>query len=150
MNRYISAVELSERHELNLPENPHPPASLAFAHQDGLSSEGFAHLAAAVFISRGFRVFLMGGTVATPLVAFGVSHTKACAGVMVTASHNPKKDNGYKVYWGNGSQIIPPHDKGIAASIQRNLEPWQVGVGAASCSISRKPSLREPHSSKYV
>lgn len=94
--------------------------------QDGLSSEGFAHLAAAVFMSRGFRVFLMGGTVATPLVAFGVSHTEACAGVMVTASHNPKKDNGYKVYWGNGSQIIPPHDKGIAASIQTSLEPWQV------------------------
>ncbi|CAM9671301.1 unnamed protein product [Ectocarpus fasciculatus] len=67
----------------------------------------------------------MDGTVATPLVAYGVSHTKACAGVMVTASHNPKKDNGYKVYWGNGSQIIPPHDAGIAASIARNLEPWQ-------------------------
>ncbi|CAM9953061.1 unnamed protein product [Scytosiphon promiscuus] len=94
--------------------------------QGGLSSDGFARLAAAVFVSRGFRVFLMDGTVATPLVAFGVSHTKACAGVMVTASHNPKKDNGYKVYWGNGSQIIPPHDTGIATSIARNLEPWQV------------------------
>ncbi|CAN0214850.1 unnamed protein product, partial [Hapterophycus canaliculatus] len=93
--------------------------------QGGLSSEGFARLAAAVFVSRGFRVFLMDGTVATPLVAFGVSHTEACAGVMVTASHNPKKDNGYKVYWGNGSQIIPPHDAGIATSISRNLEPWQ-------------------------
>ncbi|CBJ31711.1 conserved unknown protein [Ectocarpus siliculosus] len=94
--------------------------------QGGLSSAGFANLAASVFISRGFRVFLMDGTVATPLVAFGVSQTKACAGVMVTASHNPKKDNGYKVYWGNGSQIIPPHDAGIAASIARNLEPWQL------------------------
>lgn len=63
--------------------------------------------------------------VPTPLVAFGVSYLEACAGVMVTASHNPKKDNGYKVYWGNGSQIIPPRDAGIAASILRNLEPWQ-------------------------
>ena len=69
----------------------------------------------------------MAGTVATPLVAFGVCYTDACAGVMVTASHNPKKDNGYKEYWSNGSQIIPPHDVGIAASIARNLEPWQVG-----------------------
>jgi phosphomannomutase len=45
-------------------------------------------------------------------------------GVMVTASHNPKEDNGFKVYWSNGSQIIPPHDEGIAASIMANLEPW--------------------------
>lgn len=48
-------------------------------------------------MSRGFKVYLLSGTVATPLVAFGVSHLKACAGVMVTASHNPKMDNGYKV-----------------------------------------------------
>lgn len=65
--------------------------------QVGVSSEGFARLAAAVFVSRGFKVYFLGGTVPTPLVAFGVSHLKACAGVMVTASHNPKMDNGYKV-----------------------------------------------------
>jgi phosphoglucomutase len=45
---------------------------------------------------------------------------------MVTASHNPKVDNGFKVYWDNGSQIIPPHDSGIASSIQANLQPWTV------------------------
>jgi len=51
----------------------------------------------------------------------------------VTASHNPKKDNGYKVYWENGSQIIPPHDAGIAATIERNLEPWQVRESRGVC-----------------
>ncbi|CAM9961157.1 unnamed protein product [Choristocarpus tenellus] len=94
--------------------------------QGGLSSEGFAHLAAAVLLARGFRVFLMGGLAATPLVSFGVTLKRACAGIMVTASHNPKGDNGYKVYWGEGSQIIPPHDAGIARSIGECLEPWQV------------------------
>ncbi len=43
---------------------------------------------------------------------------------MVTASHNPKQDNGFKVYWGNGAQIIPPHDNGIANEILMNLVPW--------------------------
>jgi phosphoglucomutase len=59
----------------------------------------------------------------TPLVPFGVSMLKASAGVMITASHNPAQDNGYKVYWSNGCQIIPPHDRNIAAAIEQNLEP---------------------------
>ncbi|KAJ8140032.1 hypothetical protein OY671_006773 [Metschnikowia pulcherrima] len=60
----------------------------------------------------------------TPMVPFGIDHYGASAGVMVTASHNPARDNGYKVYYGNGCQIIPPHDSGIAKSIDENLRPW--------------------------
>lgn len=57
---------------------------------------------------------------------FIIQKRGAAAGVMITASHNPKEDNGYKVYWSNGSQIIPPHDKGIAAQIDACQEPWDV------------------------
>jgi len=59
---------------------------------------------------------------------------------MVTASHNPKQDNGYKVYWSNGCQIIPPHDSGIATEIEANLVPWD--ISPALCDSS--PLCRDP------
>ena len=92
---------------------------------NGLSSEGFARITAAVFLSRGYKVYVLENLVPTPFVAFATTYLNCAADIMVTASHNPKADNGYKVYWGNGSQIIPPHDSGIAASIMANLAPWQ-------------------------
>ena len=82
------------------------------------NSEKFARLAAATFLALGFGVLWFGQLVHTPMVPFSVKYYGAAVGVMVTASHNPKNDNGYKVYWSNGCQIIPPHDAGIAASIE--------------------------------
>lgn len=61
----------------------------------------------------------------TPFVPFAVTKWKCAAGVMVTASHNPKEDNGYKVYGWNGSQIISPADKHIQKHILSNMEPWK-------------------------
>eukprot|EP00198_Chlamydomonas_reinhardtii_P000549 XP_001689884.1 phosphoglucomutase [Chlamydomonas reinhardtii] len=89
-------------------------------------SKEFAALTGAVFASRGHRVALFRRVVPTPFVAAGVAELGAAAGVMVTASHNPKEYNGYKVYWGNGCQIIPPHDAGIAAAIEANLDLWNL------------------------
>lgn len=60
--------------------------------------------------------------VPTPFIPFAISEKNLLAGVMVTASHNPKEDNGYKVYWSNGAQIITPHDKNIQQSILENLK----------------------------
>jgi len=89
-----------------------------------LSSERFAKLASKLAASRGFRVHAYSKQVATPLVPYGVLDRKALAGIMITASHNPGQDNGYKVYWENGAQIIPPHDRGIAERIDRSRENW--------------------------
>jgi len=93
-------------------------------HDSRHNSHRFARLAAAAFLSAGVKVFLHGAICATPFVPFTVREKGAAAGVMVTASHNPKEDNGYKVYWTNSAQIIPPHDAGIQTHISANLEPW--------------------------
>ena len=80
-------------------------------------SRQFAEDTCAVLNGLGVEVFLFMDPVPTPLCAFALLNQKADAAVMVTASHNPPDDNGYKVYWGNGAQIIPPIDSEIATAI---------------------------------
>ncbi|EJK2991677.1 TPA: phospho-sugar mutase [Vibrio cholerae] len=82
-------------------------------------SKQFAHDTASVLTSLGIKTYLTYQVAATPIVAFGVRHFNAAAAVVVTASHNPPEYNGFKVYWENGAQIIPPHDAGIAACIDQ-------------------------------
>jgi phosphomannomutase len=81
------------------------------------SSRRFAEDTAAVLAGLGIPVKLFPDPVPTPLLAYSVPHTGAAGGVMVTASHNPPRDNGYKVYLPTGGQIIPPIDEAIARKI---------------------------------
>ena len=96
-------------------------------------SREFAEDTAAVLAGMGLPVVLFDDIVSTPLLAFAVLNLGAAAGVMVTASHNPRQDNGYKVYWDNGAQIIPPVDKWVAEAID--------AVGSPAAVIT--PSLAE-------
>lgn len=80
-------------------------------------SREFATDVAEIAAGAGFHVFVFEEPVPTPLLAYAVREHEAAGGVMVTASHNPAAYNGYKVYWENGAQILPPHDEGIAARI---------------------------------
>ena len=81
------------------------------------NSEVFATDTAELLAAAGLRPLLCGRPLPTPVVAFGIRHYGCVAGVVVTASHNPPQDNGYKVYLGDGSQIVPPADADIAAEI---------------------------------
>ena len=80
-------------------------------------SREFAEDTASVLAGAGIPVHVFADPVPTPVCAFAVTALKASGGVMITASHNPPADNGYKVYWENGAQIIPPHDQGISRAV---------------------------------
>jgi phosphomannomutase len=83
------------------------------------NSDVFARDTAEIMAGAGFATMITPGPLPTPVVVFGIRHYGCVAGIVVTASHNPPEDNGYKVYLGDGSQIVPPADTEISARIDQ-------------------------------
>jgi len=93
--------------------------AVAVAYDSRNNSREFAGITASVFASNGFRVYLFDELRPTPVLSFAIRHYKCVAGVMITASHNPKEYNGYKAYWEDGAQITAPHDTNIIAEVEK-------------------------------
>ncbi|MFH5803373.1 phospho-sugar mutase [Alienimonas sp. DA493] len=91
--------------------------SAAVAHDTRNRSEEFARLTATTLAARGVRTYMFRGFRSTPELSFAVRHLDCDAGVVVSASHNPPSDNGFKAYWNTGGQVLPPHDRGIIDAV---------------------------------
>lgn len=91
---------------------------VAIGHDSRNNSRFFAETTAKVFAANGIKVFLFETLRPTPELSFAIRHLGCKAGVVCTASHNPKEYNGYKAYWNDGGQLVPPHDKNVIKEVE--------------------------------
>jgi phosphoglucomutase/phosphomannomutase len=126
------------------------PRSCVIARDTRHNSPEFAELCARVLAAAGFRVHLFAEPRSTPLLSFAVRHLGCDAGIMITASHNPPSDNGFKCYAATGGQVIPPDDAGIIARVQAVSDqeipelPYKVGLADGSI-VEVGPDLDEAY-----
>ncbi|EDW85865.1 uncharacterized protein Dwil_GK23293 [Drosophila willistoni] len=111
------------------------------------NSKRFAQLAASVLLNSNFRVYFFNRMIPTPFISFSVINLNCLAGIVITASQNPKEDNGCKIYWANGAQVTTPIDKNIHDAILKNLEPkpssWDLSI------LDESPLLDDPYRLVY-
>jgi len=121
--------------------------SLAVAYDCRNNSPLFAKITAEICVANGIKAYLFDSLRPTPELSFAIRHLGCQSGVVVTASHNPKEYNGYKVYWEDGGQIINPHDVNIIKEVQKIKSIGEVKFGGDSSSII---SLGEEMDALYV
>ena len=97
------------------------PIKLAIAHDSRNNSRLFAEITAQIFAANGFTVYLFEDLRPTPELSFAIRTLQCNAGVVCTASHNPKEYNGYKAYWNDGGQLVPPDDKNVITEVEKIL-----------------------------
>lgn len=118
VNRYtLGAATQGLSNYLNA-QYPQGGFAVALAHDSRNNAREFASLVANVFSANGIQVYFFENLRPTPELSFAIRALGCVGGVMLTASHNPKEYSGYKVYWSDGCQILPPHDKGIISAVQ--------------------------------
>jgi len=98
---------------------PKQTVRVAIAHDSRNNSRFFAETAAKVFAANGIKVFLFQSLRPTPELSFTIRHLGCQGGLVCTASHNPKEYNGYKAYWNDGGQLVPPHDTNVIKEVEK-------------------------------
>ena len=110
--------------------------SVAIAHDSRNNSRFFAETVANVFAANGIKVYLFEALRPTPELSFAIRELKCQGGVVCTASHNPKEYNGYKAYWDDGSQLVPPHDKNVMKEVDKIASVDEVKWAGGEATIS--------------
>jgi phosphoglucomutase len=117
MNKYT--VGMATQGYANYLKKCFPEVSVAIAHDVRNNSRQFAEIAAHIFAANDIKVFLFDDIRPTPELSFTIRTLKCQGGVVITASHNPKEYNGYKAYWKDGGQLVPPHDKNVIEEVEK-------------------------------
>jgi len=115
---------------------PGRPVKVAIAHDSRNNSRFFAETVAKVFAANGIRVFLFQSLRPTPELSFTIRQLGCQGGVVCTASHNPKEYNGYKAYWNDGGQLVPPHDTNVIKEVEKIASVDEVKWGGGESNIT--------------
>jgi phosphoglucomutase len=115
---------------------PSQEVKVAIAHDSRNNSRFFAETVANVFAANGIKVFLFDDLRPTPELSFTIRQLGCQGGVVCTASHNPKEYNGYKAYWTDGGQLVPPHDKAVIAEVEKIEDVADVKWGGGEQNIT--------------
>lgn len=117
INKYTVGMATQGFANYLLKSFPGQEIRIAIAHDSRNNSRTFAEITAHVMAANGIRVFLFEKLRPTPELSFAIRHLKCQGGVVCTASHNPREYNGYKAYWSDGGQLVPPHDKNVISEV---------------------------------
>src|ERR1700761_7221375 len=115
---------------------PDREVRVAIAHDSRNNSRFFAETTANVFAANGIKVFLFQSLRPTPELSFTIRQLQCQGGVVCTASHNPKEYNGYKAYWDDGGQLVPPHDKNVIKEVEKIAGVDEVKWGGGESNIT--------------
>ncbi len=126
MNKYT--VGMATQGLVNYLKKAFPGKGLraAIAYDSRNNSRYFADISAEVLSANGIEAYLFDDIRPTPVLSFAIRQLHCHTGIMITASHNPKEYNGYKVYWADGGQLVPPHDKNVIQEVLAIASPQQV------------------------